>query len=113
MMLGFEITAGNEILNLGVVDCEAWILVNYMPSMGAVAAIGRWDFTAKTLDKWWHCKQMRPGDSLKIRFTEISEETPPVESEVHPSLKRRPSKLELFKLLERDMKNEGIDISKL
>ena len=58
-----------------------------MPSMGAVAAIGRWDCTAKTLDKWWHCKQIRPGDSLKIRFTEISEETPPVESEVHPSLK--------------------------
>lgn len=112
-MSGFEIATENEVIHLGIMDCEAWVLVDYMPQMGAVAAIGRWDYAAQTLEKWWYCKKMLPGDSLKIKFTGISEDTPPMERTSKPSLKRRPSKLELFRILERDMKNEGIDVSKL
>ena len=109
-MLGFEITTEGGETDMAISDCEAWILVDYFPEADVAITLGRWDFSRKALDEWWRFKKIPVGSKIKIRFTEISEETPVVITEFNPELQRRPSKLEMFRQLEQVLKNEGVEL---
>lgn len=112
-MLGLEITVGNEVTRVDVTNGESWFLVHYMQREGALSAMGRRNVVSGTTDKWWNRLKLTLGDKIKIRFTEIDDETPPLATEKSCGRNPPKSKLEQFHELEKFLELEGIDVTSL
>lgn len=106
-MKGFEIQHNGKITKVAIKDGKFYFIIDSYAA-GDFMDIGGIDYEEHKKLTWCFLHPIQIGDKFDIRIVDIEDPSLPLEVKKDESIRRPPSKLELFRELEDELKKKGL-----
>ncbi|MDR2954694.1 MAG: hypothetical protein LBV43_06405 [Prevotella sp.] len=106
-MKGFEIHYNENVTKVAVEDGVAFLNIFHNDNKSWIYADGV-DYTECRHNIWCNYIPIEIGNKIMIRITEIDCITTPIRTFEDKSVKRPKTKMEIYRELEENLKNEGL-----